>query len=142
MGYINNAEFDVVFGTGEHLAVVIGLHGCEFVRAVDWFVVEDAVEFKGEFERRNIDVEFTVNGIFAVEVKFERGVESGKFGGEPDFEFGDAGALGLMGVIVFGGTGLTTEMVLGLFELGVYFGNGLFAVCTYAMDTGFVVIQA
>ena len=83
MGNVDNAEVDAMFEAGLRFAVVIGLHGCEFVRAVDWFVVEDAVEFKGEFERRNIDVEFTVNGIFAVEVKFERGVESGKFGGEP-----------------------------------------------------------
>lgn len=56
---------------------VIGLYGCKFFRSIDGFIMEDTIEFKGKFERRDVDVEFAVDGVFAVEVKLKGRVKLG-----------------------------------------------------------------
>ena len=87
------------------LTNVVGLYGCEFLWTIDGFVVEDAVQLEGEFERGDVDVEFAVDGVFVVEVELKIRVEFWQLGGEPDFELGGAGALGLVGVVPLGGAG-------------------------------------
>jgi len=60
-----------VFETGLCFSRVIGLYRCEFVFAVNGFIVKDAIQFKGEFEGWNEDVKFTIDGIFTVEMEFK-----------------------------------------------------------------------
>jgi hypothetical protein len=106
-----------VFETGLGFTSIIGFHLGKFVGSVDGFVVEDAVEFKGEFQGRDEDVEFTIDGVSAVEVEFEGGIEDRELLLKPSFEFGNTGAFGFMGIVVFSGTRLTAKVVLGLFDL-------------------------
>jgi hypothetical protein len=84
---VEDTEFDSEFGAGEHLPMVIGLHGGEFFRAVDWLIVKDAVQLKGELQRRDVDVEFSVDGVLAVEVKFKVREKKDELFGKPAFEF-------------------------------------------------------
>jgi hypothetical protein len=76
-GDINDTEFDTFLGTGKHLTMVVGSNGCELLFAEDGFVVEDAIQLEGKFERRDVDVEFDIDCISAVEMEFERWIELG-----------------------------------------------------------------
>jgi len=73
--------------------------------------VEDAVEFEGELERRDEDVEFAIDGVGAVEVEIKIGIEPWEFLGEPAFQFGDSGAFGLVGVVPSSGACVRAKLV-------------------------------
>lgn len=66
--------------------------------------MEDAIQLEGEFERRDEDVEFGIDGVGVVEGKDEAWEKERELGLKPAFEFRDTSALGFMGVVPFGGT--------------------------------------
>lgn len=78
---IDETEFNSVFKTGLSLATIVGLNGGKFLWAIDWFIMKDSIQFKGKFEAWNEDVEFTIDGIFPVEVKFDGRIENGELFG-------------------------------------------------------------
>ena len=98
--------------------------------------MEDPIKFKGEFERRNVDIEFTVDGVGAVKVKLDARVEFWEFLGEPECEFGYPSSLGLVGVVPFSGTGFVTENIFGFvfFKPTGMLGNSFAALNTSHMD--------
>ncbi len=108
---VNDAEFNTSFKAGLGFAVVVVLNGSKFVFAVDGFVVEDTIQLEGEFERRDVDVEFSIDGVFTVEVEIKCRVELGKLVLKPSFEFGDTSAFSFMCIGVLCSTRLTTEVV-------------------------------
>lgn len=92
-----------MFEAGLGFSSIIVLDRGQLIGAVDWFVVEDTIELEGEFERGDVDVEFSVDGVFTVEVELKGWIEYRKLFGEPYFEFGYTSSLGLVGIAVFGG---------------------------------------
>lgn len=74
--HIDKAEFNASFDTGLCFAGIVSLDGCEFFRSIDRFVVKDAVEFKGKTEMWYEDVEFSIDGVFPVEMEFDGRIEN------------------------------------------------------------------
>jgi hypothetical protein len=83
--------------------------------------MEDAIQFKSEFEAWKEDVEFSIDGVFSVEVEFEVWVKSGEGLRQPDFEFGDAGSFCFVGIMPCAGAGFRAEVVFCSFDLALYF---------------------
>ena len=67
--YIDNAEFDASFNARLELATIVCLNAIQFIWSVDRLVMDYTIQFKGEFEWRNIDVEFSIDGVGSVKVK-------------------------------------------------------------------------
>jgi hypothetical protein len=84
---IQDTQLNAKFMASLHLPFVVGLHPSELFGTVDGFIVEDAVQLKGESQRRDVDVEFAVDGVLAVEVKVKRREKKDELFGEPAFEF-------------------------------------------------------
>jgi hypothetical protein len=110
-GHVDHAEFDSSFGTGKHLPLIVVLDGAEFLRAVDRFVMENAVQLESQVESRDIEVEFGINGIGSVEVKLKVGEQTRQLFLEPSLHLGDSGSLSFVGIVPFGGAGLRAEVV-------------------------------
>ena len=100
-----------MFDAGLNFPSVIGLHLGKLLRAEDRLIVKDAVEFKGKLERRDVDVEFSVDSVFSIEVKLKGGIEFGKFHGQPDFKLGDTSARCFVSVVIGRITGRRAEML-------------------------------
>ena len=83
--------------------------------------MKDAIQLEGELETWNVDVEFSIDGVSAVEVKLDGGIKERELFLEPAFEFGDTSTFGLVGIVPLGSTGFSTEVVLGLFEVALWF---------------------
>ena len=92
--------------------MVIVLDGGEFFRAIDWFIMEDAVEFKCQVKARKVDVEFGTDCSFGVEQGCQIGIAFPQPLLKPDLEFRAACAGCLVSVAVKCGTAMTTEVVL------------------------------
>jgi len=121
---IDEAEFDAVFETSLGFTSVIGLDGSKFVGTIDGFVVKDAIQLEGEFERRNVDVEFAVDGVFAVKVEFEGWVKDGQVELKPFFEFRNTSSMCFVGVVPFGRTGFTAKVIGGFLDCVWFFLEG------------------
>lgn len=66
------------------LIVVLDLG--QLVGAEDGLVVEEPIEFKGELERWDVDVEFCIDSILPIEVELQRRIQDRKLLFQPHFQ--------------------------------------------------------
>jgi hypothetical protein len=117
-----------MFKTGLHFPFIVVLNSSELFWSVDWLVVEDAIQFKGELERRDEDVKFGVDGIGSVEAELKTRKEQWQLFLKPSFELRDPSALGLMRVSPFSAAGLGAKIMLGSLDLAKAFRKWILAL--------------
>lgn len=121
---VNHAEFDTFLQTGLKFATVVRLDRGEFLWTVDWFVVENSIEFKRQVDGGKVDVEFGVDRLLGIEKDFQVGIAFPQLFLQPDFKFRATDAVRLVEVVVDGGAGFGAENI-------VASGISAFAVCGY-----------